>query len=217
MDEQSSKASSLWPPNWPMGLTMLRLLLLPFFLYAVVAGPDHLQSPWRWTALAIFAVMALTDKLDGFLARKFNQVSKLGAILDPVADKLLVTCSVFLLSVERIAPQGFAIPWWVVACVYGKDVVVVLGVLLLFSLIGPLQISARWSGKVSTFLQLILVLVTLMAPDIARFSPQTIAALAPLLWWVVSLVTAWATVDYVMEGVRRLRRASARGAGAAAG
>ena len=89
----STRTLGLWPPTWPMGLTMLRLLLLPVFLCVLLpdagrAGPNRR----RW-AVAIFAVMAVTDKLDGYLARRLNQTSKLGAILDPIADKLLVACS----------------------------------------------------------------------------------------------------------------------------
>lgn len=207
--------AGLWPPTWPMGLTMLRLVLLPFFIYCLVAGPDHQLGRWHWLAIAIFAVMSLTDKLDGYLARKLNQASKLGAILDPVADKLLITCAVFLLSIERIAPLGFAIPWWVVLCVYGKDLVVVLGLGVLIGLTGPTHVSARWSGKVSTFLQLALVLLTLLARDVAHWMGDAVAVAATRgLWWAVAGLAALATVDYVLEGVRRLRAAGVPGGSA---
>lgn len=191
-----------------MGLTMLRLLLLPFFLLALVSGPDHLAGAARWWAIGIFVVMALTDKLDGYLARKLNQTSKLGAILDPVADKLLITCTVFLLAVDRIAPAGYAIPWWVVTCVYSKDVVTVLGILILFSLIGPLHIRARWLGKASTFLQLLLVLLTLVSADLAGLHRAATDTTLRALWWIVAAVSLATTVDYVIEGVRRLRAAN---------
>jgi CDP-diacylglycerol--glycerol-3-phosphate 3-phosphatidyltransferase len=208
--QRDLSTTGLWPPTWPMGLTMLRLLLLPFFIYCLVAGPDHQQGRWRWLAITIFAVMSLTDKLDGYLARKLNQASKLGAILDPLADKLLITCAVFLLSIERIAPVGFAIPWWVVLCVYGKDLLVVLGLGVLIGLIGPTPVSARWSGKVSTVLQLALVLLTLLARDVALWAGESVALVATrALWWAVAGMALLATADYVLEGVRRLRSARA--------
>src|SRR5579862_286732 len=96
-----------WPVSWPMGLTMLRLLLLPLFLWLLLAGHGRATRAYRWSAIGVFGVMAITDKLDGYLARKLNQSSKIGAILDPVADKLLIACSVLLLSFDWLAPQGF--------------------------------------------------------------------------------------------------------------
>ncbi len=88
-----------------MGLTMLRLLLLPAFLWALIANGPAGTGPHRWIAVSIFALMAITDKLDGYLARRLGQTSKMGALLDPVADKLLVGCSVILLSFSWVAPR----------------------------------------------------------------------------------------------------------------
>src|SRR6476661_4697035 len=102
----------LWPLTWPMGLTMLRLLLLPVFLWIMLidAGPVVAARPHRWWAMGIFAVMAVTDKLDGYLARRLNQTSKLGTVLDPVADKLLIASSVVLLSFDWAAGPAYRIP-----------------------------------------------------------------------------------------------------------
>src|SRR5262245_24354338 len=98
-----------------MGLTMLRLMLLPVFLFILLHGanPKVPVNPQRlrWLAIGVFGIMAITDKLDGYLARRLNQTSKIGTILDPIADKLLIACSVILLSFDWVAPQGYAIPW----------------------------------------------------------------------------------------------------------
>jgi CDP-diacylglycerol--glycerol-3-phosphate 3-phosphatidyltransferase len=117
---------SVWPLTWPMGLTFLRLLLLPVFLWAILLESNRAAHRPSWLALTVFVVMAITDKLDGYLARRWNQTSKLGAILDPVADKLLVACSVIVLSFEWIAPAHFCIPMWVVVAVYGMVIAVLL-------------------------------------------------------------------------------------------
>src|SRR2546423_5942646 len=102
----------LWPLTWPMGLTMLRLLLLPVFLWIMLidAGPVHAERPHRWWAMGIFAVMAITDKLDGYLARRLNQTSHLGTILHPLADKLLISCSTILLGSASVASAGYKFP-----------------------------------------------------------------------------------------------------------
>ena len=198
----------LWPPSWPMGLTMLRLVLLPVFLWVLLAGAhargrDEPSSAYRYAAVAIFAVMAATDKLDGYLARRLNQTSKIGTLLDPVADKLLVACSIMLLSFEWVAPSGFKVPWPVVAAVYGKDVVVVAGCLALLSLVGRATVTPRPLGKVGTALQLALIIATLVAPDLARLGDGVAYWLVRGLWWVVGLVAAVSAADYVVQGWRQ--------------
>lgn len=207
----------LWPPSWPMGLTFLRLLLLPVFLWAILADAKGPGLPYHWLAVAVFVVMAITDKLDGYLARRLNQTSKLGAILDPVADKLLIACSVIVLSFEWIAPPHFQIPLWVVVAVYGKDVVTAVGALVVLALAGKVTIHARPLGKASTLLQLSMVIAVLVAPreEVGWFIFWVL--LVEALWWAVVVVAAAACVDYVIQGwkqyaqARRERRAAGTG------
>ncbi|HTL29218.1 MAG TPA: CDP-alcohol phosphatidyltransferase family protein [Tepidisphaeraceae bacterium] len=201
---QLSTVPGLWPPSWPMGLTMLRLLLLPVFLWVMLSDANHPDHSNRWFAVAIFAIMAATDKLDGYLARRLNQTSKIGAILDPVADKLLIACSIILLSFSWVAPAGFEIPWYVVAAVYGKDVIVVVGTLVLLSIIGRVNIVARWLGKISTALQLALVIVTLVAPDLKHFHPSFAYGLTRFLWITVTVIAIASCIDYVLQGIKLL-------------
>jgi CDP-diacylglycerol--glycerol-3-phosphate 3-phosphatidyltransferase len=195
----------LWPPTWPVGLTMLRLLLLPVFLWVVLVDVSATPQahPHRWWAVAIFAVMAITDKLDGYLARRLNQTTKLGAVLDPVADKLLVACSVILLSFDWVATEAYRIPMPVVVAVYGKDFIVVIGVIAILAVVGHVVIAPRPMGKLSTFLQLTLVLSTLMAPDLARWNGAVAAGLLRALWWAVSVVAIAACADYFRLGWRQ--------------
>jgi CDP-diacylglycerol--glycerol-3-phosphate 3-phosphatidyltransferase len=204
----AASQSAIWPPTWPMGLTMLRLLLLPVFLWLLLIDADQQHPhPHRWWAVAVFAIMAITDKLDGYLARRLNQTSTLGALLDPVADKLLIACSVILLSFEWVAGPDFRIPLLVVGFIYGKDVLVAMGTLVVISLVGRIRISARWLGKASTFLQLTLVIATLIAPDLERLAEWLPRVLLAALWVVVSLLAVASCVDYVLVGIRRVSAA----------
>jgi CDP-diacylglycerol--glycerol-3-phosphate 3-phosphatidyltransferase len=194
--------SGLWPPTWPMGLTMLRLLLLPVFLWTLVLSSDlDSDLPYRYFAVGIFAIMAITDKLDGYLARKLQQATKLGAILDPLADKLLIACSVVLLSLGRVATPEFRIPIAVVIAVYGKDLITVLGTLAVMALVGHVQIIARPLGKLSTVVQLALVMATLLGPDLTQLGVA--GWLLPGLWWGVSALAILACSDYVVQGARQ--------------
>jgi CDP-diacylglycerol--glycerol-3-phosphate 3-phosphatidyltransferase len=195
--------TGLWPPTWPMGLTMLRLLLLPAFLWGILIDANHSPKPHRWIAFTVFAIMAITDKLDGYLARKLNQTTKAGALLDPVADKLLIACSVIILSFDWVAPPGFAIPLWVVAAVYGKDLLVAVGAIVLLSIIGKLDIRPRPLGKISTALQLSMVLAVLLAPAPLPAWAAGWKAFVRALWWLICAVAVAASVDYVILGCRQ--------------
>lgn len=203
----------LWPPTWPMGLTMLRLLLLPVFLWVMLLDAGRSSSGGnrhRWWAVGIFAVMAVTDKLDGYLARRLNLTSKIGTILDPVADKLLIASSVVLLSFDWAAGVAYRIPLPVVGAVYGKDLVVALGTTVLLALVGKVPISPRWLGKAGTFFQLLLVMLTLVAPDLDHMSPGSARRLLVSLWWLVGGISVASATDYVLVGVRHLRAARGR-------
>ena len=200
------RPGAFWPPTWPMGLTMLRLLLLPVFLYLLLldAGPDGggRVNPHRWWAMSVFAVMALTDKLDGYLARRLHQTTRLGTLLDPIADKLLVASSLILLGSPWIAAPGFKIPLYVVIAVYGKDVAVAAGSIFLLYTVGTVAIKARPLGKLGTFLQLLLVILVIIAPDLQRSAPQLARSALDLLEIMVAVVAGASLVDYVIQGIR---------------
>ena len=193
-----------------MGLTMLRLLLLPVFLWVLLLDAGH-ETPrpnrYRWWAVGIFAVMAITDKLDGYLARRLNQTSKLGTILDPVADKLLIASSVVLLSFGWAAGEAYRIPLLVVAAVYGKDLVVVLGTVALLAVVGRVTVSPRPLGKFGTVLNLVLVLLTLLASSVTFFSGRPTQLVLTVLWWAVPIVAIATCADYLVHGIGQFRRA----------
>jgi CDP-diacylglycerol--glycerol-3-phosphate 3-phosphatidyltransferase len=197
----------LWPPSWPMGLTMLRLLLLPVFLYVLLTDANSDDHRYRWLAVGIFVIMAITDKLDGYLARRLKQTSKMGMLLDPVADKLLIACSVILLSFTWVAPRGYVIPKYVVFTVYGKDLVVAFGSLLLLSLIGKVDVTPRVLGKLGTFLQLSMVIATLIAKDLEWVSERAAWVMTRSLWVGTAAVSATSCVDNFVQGCLQYSRA----------
>jgi CDP-diacylglycerol--glycerol-3-phosphate 3-phosphatidyltransferase len=190
-----------------MGLTMLRLVLLPVFLYVLLTDANSDDHRYRWLAVGIFTIMAITDKLDGYLARRLKQTSKMGMLLDPLADKLLIACSVILLSFSWVAPRGYVIPKYVVFAVYGKDLVVAVGSLLLLSLIGKVNVTPRILGKLGTFLQLCMVIATLVAKDLEWASQSAAWVLTRSLWIATAAVSAAACIDYVVQGCLQFSKA----------
>lgn len=181
--------------NWPNRITLSRIILLPPFIIALI----NLQSPWpgwRYLALALFALMGLSDAIDGYLARRLRQITALGRFLDPVADKLLVTASLILLAVPDTSVPGFRIPSWVPVVAIGKDAITLLGFTMIYMATGKTFIRPRPLGKLCTLLQLLLIGFALAGPNL----PPVVQAGFPALWWIASAVAVAAVVDYVRLG-----------------
>jgi cardiolipin synthase len=193
--------------SWPMALTFLRFLLLPIFLWLIWPG-NVAEDHYRRAAAVVFLVMCLTDVLDGYLARRLNQVSRLGTLLDPTADKLLVETSLLLLCLGSKSLAGFAIPWPVVLGAYLKDLGVLIGIAVVIKRNGAVKLAAQRAGKICTAFQLALVMATLLASDIARLNPAIAAVLVWGLWWGTVWATAGSGWAYSYQGSLQLRAGS---------
>ncbi|WP_235492550.1 MULTISPECIES: CDP-alcohol phosphatidyltransferase family protein [unclassified Leifsonia] len=188
MAEPSEPTNRIW--TVPNVLSMLRLVLVPFFLGYLIVG-DYI------TALVILVISSFTDFLDGFVARRFNQISRLGQLLDPAADRLYLFASILGLA------AGGLVPWWLVAVIVGRDVfLALLGILLANHGFGPLPVHQL--GKVATF-ALFLGLPVLM---LGAAFPVTAAVALPIGWaitlWGVFLYW-WAGIIYAIETGRVIR------------
>jgi CDP-diacylglycerol--glycerol-3-phosphate 3-phosphatidyltransferase len=204
-DLQIASPTSRRPITWPMALTVLRLLLLPIFLWLLWPTTQSFSDDRRrWLAVSVFLVMCVTDVLDGYLARQLHQVSRLGTLLDPTADKLLVETSLLLLCIGSKALGGFVIPWPVVLGAYLKDLGVLIGIGVVIKRNHAVKLAAQVAGKTSTALQLTLVIATLLAVDIARWSPAAAGSLLWTLWWVTVWATAASGWAYSCAGARQL-------------
>jgi len=134
--------------NLPNFLTLTRILLVPFFVTAVVYR--HFSY-----AIGIFFVAGVTDGLDGLLARSLHQKTKLGAILDPLADKLLLTSAYVTLGTLHL------IPFWLPVVVVSRDVIIALGMLVIVLFGYSYEIRPRMVSKVTTVFQIVTVLAVL--------------------------------------------------------
>jgi cardiolipin synthase len=173
----------------PNILSLFRLLLIPVFLVLLVLG--HLG----W-ALLLIAVSAVTDFVDGYVARHFNQISRLGQLLDPAADRLFILATLLGLAYVGV------LPWWLVAVIVARDLLLlVLGVVLANHRFGPLPVHHL--GKMGTFAILFAMPVLLTA---AAF-PDLAAVALPLGWaaaiWGVFLYW-WAGVAYILQASRMI-------------
>ncbi len=116
--------------------------------------------------MGTFALMAMSDYLDGLLARKLGIKTRLGAILDPLADKALIISSVILLSIPEFCIPGAQVPNWVVIAIVGKDLWVIVGFVVVYLVTDRLRVQPTLAGKASTFGQLIMLASVLLAPDL---------------------------------------------------
>ena len=163
-------------------ITVLRIITVPILVIAVIQGE-------RLLAQILFAACALTDALDGTLARLRGERTPLGTFLDPLADKLLLTATLLVLT-------GIGeIPLWVFIAVISRDLLIVLGWGLVFILTGNKKIEPRPLGKVTTALQMVYTVTVLfgMPPDIR------VLALGLMM-----TATCLSAIDYVWIGNRRL-------------
>lgn len=183
--------------NWPNRLTIGRILLVGplFFCLLNLHGS---WSGWRPLALVLFAAMALSDALDGFLARRLGAETPIGRFLDPVADKLLVTCAVIVLAVDATALPGFVLPSWVPVIAVSKDMLIVIGFVLLYATTGEFFIQPRIWGKVCTLIQLLLVAYVLVGPSLPPDWPNGVTALS----LGASAMAVLALADYIRVGSR---------------
>ncbi|WP_434317853.1 CDP-alcohol phosphatidyltransferase family protein [Leifsonia sp. P73] len=188
MDAVGAVSSRVW--TIPNVLSFFRLALVPVFLAFVITGEDAL-------ALLVLVVSSITDFLDGWLARRLNQVSRLGQLLDPAADRLYIFAALVGLAWREV------IPWWLVAVILARDVMLaVLGVILANHGFGPLPVHHL--GKVATFC-LFCALPLLMLGE--AFDP--LAPFSLPLGWAFALWGAflywWAGIVYIRETARVIR------------
>lgn len=172
----------------PNQITFLRLGFLPLFLILI------LYEEYRW-ALLVLVCAALTDAVDGLLARRLNQKSALGAYLDPIADKLLLSSSFVVLAMEK------KIPWWLMILVLSRDLLmlVVAAVILLIQGYRPFPPSLL--GKSTTFFEIALVFFTVLA---AAYANERVGLLAHYLGYTVAALVITSGFHYSVVVARRL-------------
>jgi len=180
-------------------ITLLRIVLIAPFVICMIKMDE--VPALRYLALGIFLVMAVSDGLDGYIARSRKQTSRLGAFLDPLADKLLITCAVVLLAMPHTAVDGYLLPPTVVVLIIGKDLLLVLGCVIIYLITSQLKIVPVKTGKLATVLQLSMVTAILLAPDIHPVFPPWVW-LMRFLWWSAAGLAVLAAVIYIRRGIR---------------
>ncbi|MBI2948922.1 MAG: CDP-alcohol phosphatidyltransferase family protein [Verrucomicrobia bacterium] len=175
-------------------ITILRILFIPFFIVQVLYYIDSGGENHRMLAFATFVIAALCDGVDGYIARRFNQRSELGAILDPLADKLLLVSAIVLLSFPN-EHRLERFPLWLTATILGRDVILTIGLGVIHYTCGKVVVRPILIGKAATVFQMIAVSwILLKWPE----------PWLPVWFWGAGLCTAISGLVYVWEGIRQL-------------
>jgi cardiolipin synthase len=191
--------SMLTVPNL---LTFMRMALIPVFASLLFYG----NSNW---ALAVFLIAGISDGVDGFLARRFKWESELGTIIDPIADKLLMTVAFIVLSLPGVLePVRFLpVPFWVTAAVIGRDVLIVTVAGAINIITGFRGFRPSWLGKLSTFVQVIAVTLVLIAA-VTGYSFYL-----PTVYFMVVLLAVVSGFHYIFQVARLMKEEEDREAG----
>jgi cardiolipin synthase len=176
--------SSGVPMNLPNYITLIRIVLIPFFINLMIYGY------YRW-ALVVFAAACVTDALDGLIARVTNSITELGALLDPIADKLLILSAFVTLVLLGMLPV------WLVIIVVSRDVILVLGSIVIYFLGHDLKARPSFIGKAATVLQLLVVTLSLVLKAFGKEMAGT-----HVLYWTTVVFTLVSGVQYVVRGTR---------------
>ena len=179
------------PINIPNMLTILRILITPLFVICLMKGMS-------FSALLLFTIAGISDGLDGLLARYFNQTSVLGAYLDPIADKLLLTSSYATLAIIKI------IPGWVAVLVISRDILIFLGIAIITIVKANIEIRPRIISKCTTVVQLLTIFVILL-----NFKNAYNYYIIYTLYYITVAFTIISGLHYVYIGLNILQEVSA--------
>jgi CDP-diacylglycerol--glycerol-3-phosphate 3-phosphatidyltransferase len=173
-------------------ITIVRILLVPFLVSCLLYyKPEY--DYLRFVALGIFFISGLTDAIDGYIARKFYQKTKLGKILDPLADKLLILTAFISLAVIKNIPLASRIPPWLTIMVISRDSIILLGAAIIFIMNKEIEIKPSLLGKITTFFQMATVAAAFLQLGFAK-----------IIWWLTAFFTISSCLGYVFRGTRLL-------------
>jgi CDP-diacylglycerol--glycerol-3-phosphate 3-phosphatidyltransferase len=175
--------------NFANKISTFRILSVPFFIASLVYYSGE-RDYLRFIALGIFILAVLSDAVDGYIARKAKQQSQAGLILDPLGDKLLMMSAFICLSLDKFSAR---FPLWVTLIVISRDVLILLGVTIIYMVKQSINLYPTKWGKFTTSFQMLAVVGVLL-----QFKVNYI------LWWIAVFFTVISGIDYIMRGFKAL-------------
>lgn len=178
--------------NW---ISVFRIILIPFFVCTIVYYSPE-KDYLRYVSLIIFSLAVISDGLDGYIARTRKLQTRLGSLLDPIADKLLLSASFITMAVTPEIPSVIRLPLWIAVIVISRDIILALGSLLIHLLTGNLKIAPSLLGKLTTVFQMFTIICILLQIPFSF-----------LIWDIAAFLTIISGFDYMYRGSRLLSSA----------
>jgi len=179
-------------------ITILRILLIPIFVTEAIYYVRTGNEIHRLAAMLLFGVTAASDGVDGYIARRYNQISELGKILDPLADKLMLVSGIILLSFDN-APYFRQIPLWLTGTIIGRDLLLAIGSIVIRSVVGTITVHPRITGKIATVFQILVIVWILLHWDV------TLPGYLFQIWMIgAGIFTGVSGLLYVFDGMKQL-------------
>lgn len=179
-------------------ITILRILLIPVFVTETIYYVRTGNEAHRLAAVLAFAGTAILDGVDGYIARHYRQISELGKILDPLADKLLLVSGIVVLSFDN-APYLRQIPLWLTGVIIGRDLLLGIGAVVVRLVVGNITVRPRVTGKVATVFQMLAITWILLRWDLL-FHGHLLE-----IWFVgAGLLTGVSGLLYLLDGMKQL-------------
>lgn len=175
-------------------ISLSRIFFIPPLVFCITQVQHN--SHYRYLCLLIMLIIGISDVLDGYFARKRNEITNLGRYLDPVADKLVLVVACIILSSDRIWPEP-RFPNWIPAVIVCRDLLLMLGTIALLFITGRMDCQPMMLGKAATSLQIIAIISVLIGNHI----PLT-ALIA--IWWMAVILTFISGLLYMYRGVKQL-------------
>ena len=179
--------------NWANRLTILRIILVPIFVTAILYYKLNI-------AFVIFVIASITDALDGYIARRRNEKTLLGTVMDPIADKALLASAYVSFSLVLGLPEYLRMPVYVPIIVISRDLIILAGAMVIYLVTGKLEVRPTALGKITTFFQM-LTIVSLLLQFIY----------SSWIWNITVVLTAASGLDYIRIGAKQINGHGSRG------
>ena len=155
--------------NLPTKITFIRVILTPIIIYLILTHHENIQelgfkSSYTYWILTLFSVAIISDVLDGHLSRKFNLITRLGSFLDPVADKILIISTTLALT---YVDCGNPLPLYYTTLIVARESIQISGAISIGLISGDISIKHHWTGKIATFLQVLMVYCSLTVESVS--------------------------------------------------
>ena len=183
--------------NLPTKITFIRVILTPIIIYLILTHHENIQelgfkSSYTYWILTLFSVAIISDVLDGHLSRKFNLITRLGSFLDPVADKILIISTTLALT---YVDCGNPLPLYYTTLIVARESIQISGAISIGLISGDISIKHHWTGKIATFLQVLMVYCSLTVESVS---------LCLSLSLLTSFFAIWSAIMYIHNGLIQL-------------